>query len=369
MQAKADSLNAEAHRLLDEGDIRKALDKFEELTRMTPENPSAWRSKGTLLLQSGDAAGAVSAFRNAVKLAPDDPGHWVALGNAFQAAGNISKKNIAHREALALGARRTVEEFGLHHMLPQELSGSAGESLKAVLLGEPSQKAESVFLVALPKSAGRFIRDTLLEGMGLTPMTCSCGVFPGDVLIWERLPTFAAGGSIAHHHIPASPTNLWLLKRFGIKPVIHLRDPRAAVYSWMHHIVAAKCAADLPPANAYGPPDEYYRSETSWKIDWLIDNRLPQICDWIDGWVKAADANGYLVTEFGEVPDIQKLCGKIANYLNAAAPDQFPVLPKTMKHNFRSGKPDEWRSAFSPAQQEKATACIPPELMSRFGWQ
>lgn len=336
-------------------------------TKSRHNKAAHWCSDGDNFLLANQGNEAIDAFAQAVSLQPDNPQNWIGLGNSFQSVGNILARDSAHREALTLIAHDTADLNSLHHVIPEDIATKRGPQLLDWLLA-PNDHS-SVFIAALPKSGGRFLRDTLLLGLGYTPKTCSCELFPGDVLNWQRLPDFSAGGYVAHHHIPASATNLWLLKRFDIKPIVHFRDPRAAVYSWMHHIVAAKCPDDLPPANAYGPPSEYYQQTQTWRIDWLIENRLPQVCTWIAEWVQASDDNGFLITEYTEIPDIQSLCQKIATHLSIKGPTQYPELPKVKAHNFRSGDPKEWRNVFTAEQISRANTMVPKHLFERFGWE
>jgi hypothetical protein len=50
-------------------------------------------------------------------------------------------------------------------------------------------KLPSIFLAAIPKSGGSYINNTLLKGLNFSHYDVAVGVFPNDLIIWDRWPS------------------------------------------------------------------------------------------------------------------------------------------------------------------------------------
>jgi hypothetical protein len=229
----------------------------------------------------------------------------------------------------------------------------------------------SVLFNALPKSASTYCFEVLRRAGGYHESMISVGIFPGDVMSWRRYFAFTAGGHIAHHHLDASPVNLWLLRHRPVRLVLHLRDPRQTIVAWLHHLVRAG-VREVPPLTAASPPSEWFDQDEAAQLDWLIENHLPIFVGWIEKWVRAADAGGIalLFTTFEMmVQDPEAFFEKLAAYCGLEKPSiNIPDPQGDPLFQFRAGRVDEWRERLTAVQQQRVGEAVPADLLRRFGW-
>src|SRR5262249_60039065 len=98
---------------------------------------------------------------------------------------------------------------------------------------------------------------------------------------WAR--DYARGGACHSSHLQPTPENVARLKRCGIdKLIVHVRDPRQALLSLMHHVTPY-------PRGPEGPLDQ--------RIETAADDYLASI-RWIEGWLDAEDEIRILFSRF-----------------------------------------------------------------------
>jgi len=157
--------------------------------------------------------------------------------------------------------------------------------------------------------------------------------------------------------------------------VLHLRDPRQALLSWVHHLDWITGGDDESISVLYfapRTPPGYFQLSLSRKIDWQIDNYLPQLIDWTERWVDIADRGMIpsLITEHNDLRlNKRAFFDAIMAFHNFDLDYALPDLPMGMDEtHFRRADPTEWRAVFTPEQVARATAAIPQALQMRFGW-
>ena len=250
------------------------------------------------------------------------------------------------------------------------------DSSPAVLKSAAKATRPSILFNALPKSASSYCFEVLRRAGGLHDLGVSVGLFPFDRIAWQRYVCFARhGGFIAHHHIDASAVNLWLLRERPVRLVVHLRDPRQALLSWLHHLnrsappdgkVFTLTIASMPP--------NWFVLPISEQIDWLIDHHLPLFVDWIEAWVRAAESGDievYFSTFEDMVAEPRAFFSRLAKHcaLNEASlPDCFPDPRAERVFLFRRGLTNEWREVYSREQTRRVAQLVPPSLLQRFSW-
>src|SRR5262249_39241726 len=94
----------------------------------------------------------------------------------------------------------------------------------------------SILFTSIPKSGTVFTGQMLARGLGLELVRLTAGSFPRYLFDLPRLVQFCAGGMIATEHFDASPENLQLLEAFVDRWVVHIRDPRSVLLSWVHNL-------------------------------------------------------------------------------------------------------------------------------------
>lgn len=230
----------------------------------------------------------------------------------------------------------------------------------------------SILLNAVPKSAGSHINHLLLRSLAFEEIDIALGLFPGDIIDYARLDAFCAGNKVAHHHLDASDINRRYILLRDLKAVIHTRDPRASLLSWVHHLAPAGHPEKLPMLPLIAPPPAFFAADLPSQIDWAIEHHLDVFVAWHAGWVAAqAELPGRLLfTSYEDfTADHAAVVDAIADF-NEIPRDAVKLvdLPPNPGLNFRVGRVDEWRDVFTPDQQARSRARLPDDLMQRFGW-
>jgi len=214
-----------------------------------------------------------------------------------------------------------------------------------------NKKFPSILFNAIPKSAGQYINTTLLECLNFKHTDITVGTFPGDIIDYKRVSNFISVNTLAHHHLEANDINIWYLKKFNFKFVIHIRDPRACVYSWTHHINQATYKNKFLPHPIIAPKKNYFNMNIQSQIDWHLSNSFKYFVNFIERWVniKKKFSDKILITTYDNfISDEQKFYSDILNFYEIDKDIfKFKQLPKVKSNNFRSGKVDSWRKIFS----------------------
>lgn len=235
----------------------------------------------------------------------------------------------------------------------------------------------SILVVTVPKSGTVFTNLTLSRGLSLEPTSVSFGYFPHYLVDIPKLPSFAEGGKVASAHFDPSPVNLQSLTYFVKKWVVHVRDPRSVVLSWVHHmnrLYRDRGKGEYEHLFVYPtPPEAYYGWSFCHQVDWNIEHFLPSVVTWTRSWLATYDSRRYdiLLTSFSELArDELGYIHKILDfYAIPRGSFRRPHVEKTIQgSHFRAGLEDEWLIAFNADQAAKATAAIGQDLIERFSW-
>lgn len=235
--------------------------------------------------------------------------------------------------------------------------------------------APPVFLNTMPKSGSVFIMESLAKALDVPYVPVSPGYFPDDLLLLGAMRRLALGGAVTQCHCPPHATNIALMCAFSDRIVIHVRDPRQATLSWLHHVQTFQAQKDALVVLSPRLPEDYFDKDLAAQIDWQIDNHLPCVVQWLETWLKVAEGGKsgirILFSTYEDFHgDPRKFLEKILAFYDV--PDaryEIQGLEKTTGRNFRKGTIDEWREVFDPDQAERATAAIPDHMFERFGWR
>lgn len=232
----------------------------------------------------------------------------------------------------------------------------------------------SVLIVTIPKSGSVYMRTMLQNGLGLVPHILSNQYFPRDQLHLDAMSKFAEGGLCVSAHIDPSAENLQILDAFVPKWIVHFRDPRSVLLSWVHHVARYADEGRLvellrvTPA----PPRELHSLTFEKRVDWHIETFLPAVTQWMIDWLTVASRmpERIFMTEFATLKEReQEHVGLILDFFGIDRSCYRHRPPgKTMGVHFRTGSYDEWRNAFTPSQVKRVNEMIPPLLSDRFHW-
>ncbi len=251
---------------------------------------------------------------------------------------------------------------------------SAAKAISEASLGaRPREILPSILLNAMPKSSGAYIAKTLEVGLDFKPKLISPTIFPNQFIDYIRLDEFRTGNQIAHQQLEPAQENIWYLSNFFPKIIIHVRDVRSVLLSWLHHIGGATDPKQLWPNPRNAPPKHYYGKSLPWRIGWMIENNLQVWIAWIEGWLDLEQSVDFpiMVTQYENfVKNNRQFIEEILDFCEIPV-DRFvdPNLTPTAELHFRTGKIDEWREVFTEDQIRQASQSVPDRLYERFGWQ
>jgi hypothetical protein len=227
----------------------------------------------------------------------------------------------------------------------------------------------------MPKSGSVYVEKSLSKILGLRTMHLGNRYGLIDQIDIQNAHTFSRGGFVSQNHLAPSPENLQVLQHFKLRMVLHLRDPRQALLSWVHYLHYVSGSDDTSEELLYvtpRPPLGYFKFPLSRQIDWQIENYMPQLVQWVARWVEIADRSTIpiLITHQNDLRIAEKaFFDAILNFYQLDRDYALPNLARTMEEtHYRLADPMEWRQTFRPDQAAFATSLIPEFLSRRFGW-
>ncbi|MGH6792431.1 MAG: hypothetical protein ACRECF_06810 [Methyloceanibacter sp.] len=189
--------------------------------------------------------------------------------------------------------------------------------------------------------------------------------FPKSIFWRVMLADFQRGGMIAMAHYQGDKANLRQLGSYGItKVVVHTRDPRACLWSWLYYYRQR-------PDRFFPDPvarEAFFRQSDAEQLDYHIDHYFQNSLDWLTEWDAAIrdQAIEVLLTRYRDFADNEALFGRILDFYGIDA----EVVPRTVRHPVQVRLPrTEWRERMPPHINDRITAMIPDALWRRFGWQ
>jgi hypothetical protein len=228
----------------------------------------------------------------------------------------------------------------------------------------------------MPKSASVFITTWLARGLSASVRSISYGYFPFDTVDYSKAKQCARGNTISQEHLDASEMNQHILRQFIQKMVVHLRDPRQATLSWLHHLNRLHKIGNHDLLAFVYPklPEGYFQFGFDEQSQWQIEQHLPLLIRWCSQWVEAQQSWEDIEILFTRYEDFREdgeaFMARLLEFFEIPA-DRFDrrVRPeRSMAVHFRKGEADEWQTAFSSANVERANRQIPTDLAERFGW-
>jgi hypothetical protein len=247
------------------------------------------------------------------------------------------------------------------------------EQCRAIADGIPS-----ILLITLPKSGSVYTTTRLSKKLGAPQCRISLDLTPIDHVVPSWAESFARGGAVCQEHLDASPDNLEVLAASGVKKLqIHVRDPRQATISWIHHVeTMVDENSYLRDLSSPALPDDYDERSFSEKIDWHIDNHLPALAKWSAAWLAASSRDDLgIAMRFSLYEDFHHdqtaFFADLLEFFGVYGFDIRALSSRSLERNglhFRRGEVDEWRRVFSAEQCTRATDAIPKDLGTRFMW-
>ncbi|MFN0064603.1 MAG: sulfotransferase domain-containing protein [Chlamydiales bacterium] len=238
-----------------------------------------------------------------------------------------------------------------------------------------TKKAPSpIVITTLPKSGSMSIVKSLSRFFHIPQMQfATLGFLDGKI---EEIPfaEFVKKRAISQQHLPPLPANMERLERSVKKMVLHVRDPREALLSWVHHVDKLK-EGNVTHLLTNLPLD-YFSWSFSEKIDWQIDLHYKEEIEWLLAWkayIEAPHAINILITRYEDLRD-----HPLDFFKNIVS--FYGVNPKVFKEkylpeckpgfaHYRKGDSQEWRHTLTTEQQERVNNLLTPALLQFYGWE
>lgn len=245
----------------------------------------------------------------------------------------------------------------------------------------------NIILITAPKSGSSFLELTFKNNLKYRLGTIYSRYNFQTKRFSNNFPTFfKKNRTINKNHLMApinlQPQNnkpklaamdLKALRLYTNKVVVHVRDPRQLLLSQLHHIEVYPESMFI--ATEFRPT--YLQMTFDEKVAWGIDNLLPNIVAWLNGWKvtkeqedKKSRGMRILITSYEDIlQDEQALYTKILKFYGIKNPGVFKAPKKSEKVKFRKGDPNEYKAVFSREQLEQINAMIPDSLLTYYHWQ
>jgi hypothetical protein len=228
-------------------------------------------------------------------------------------------------------------------------------------------------LTSLPKSGTVYLQNWIQlmlthnasRASRSNVINIGASTFPKDILDLSKILDTLDKKGVGMGHFDCSLENIQVIEELKIPVIVHIRDPRSSLLSWIHH--SKKLIRDGREVellrNTPKPPILLFDETITKIIDWHLDNYLCGQCRWISEWEKYSSKNPLVqIKTFNELKDnplqyIASICEFIGTNEEKILQ---PPNPRDGIH-FRKGLIDEWKDVFSKSQKEKAD-----QVMSRF---
>jgi len=239
-----------------------------------------------------------------------------------------------------------------------------------------SVRLPPMLITTMPKSGTYYISKLLTQGLFINSRIVSHQYFPCDVIRQPELRVFAQGSAVSQDHFGAGKINLVHIAKHVDRMIVHVRDPRQAMLSYVHFLDTSQFrkTEEETLLFIYPPmPDDFYRRDLEARIDWAIENWLPLLIEWTEEWVAAAAALDRPLIKFTRYEDLvadrEQFVRDVLQFFGIPLARYAPPrIGFDDDIHFRKGEVAEWMTTFTPKQAAAATAKIPTELAKRFGW-
>ncbi|MEG5188103.1 tetratricopeptide repeat protein, partial [Microcoleus sp. ARI1-A4] len=393
------------------GQSQSALDTWKKAVALQPD---LGVSLGERLQSEGKPEDAIALYQHAIAVQPNQVEFYLKLGNIFREQKQLDAAIKSYQQALEIDPKLVEAHLQLGEVLGRKgeyeeavsccqralevdhnsaaaytclakvfiLYGNRNEALSCLYKSNQiksvnlidSGKVPGILLNTLAKSGSFYILEAIYKGLNINWMPISA---ESEVIKRADIGILASGMNATQEHLHPSSRNLCLISEVLDKLVVHVRDPRQATISWVHHLI--KTTREIKDVRSLLPAiptaENYFSWSLTEQISWQIESGyLPIAISFIEGWLNAeADPSFYPEILFTKYEDLaaepQAFFESILKFYKIEKfPFTFPEPPQQGKLHYRKGKADEWREVFTPEQAEKASSMIPQRLFDRFGW-
>ena len=230
-----------------------------------------------------------------------------------------------------------------------------------------------IFINSIEKAGSTFIEHSLARGLGLPMHNFNNGIFwPNREIDPGKLSRMLEDHGICKQHMFPTPHNLEQIENAFDRIIIHVRDPRQALLSWVHQIEDDRFKKKYISSGF--STEDYYQFSLHDKINWQIENHYGTLIDWFDQWLRVDQertiGTRIKFTSFENMISNQyDFFNEILDFYEIDRLRFIPPPPPSETVNFRKGLKDEWRAVFTKEQINLVDRLLPDRLVSVFDWE
>jgi len=283
------------------GDLSRAEAIYSGILDHDPENPDALHLSGKLALQKGDTHLAARLIKRAIDINPDAETYHDSLGSAMKALGALDAAAEHYRLALLLNHDFQPTRRNLALMLQQHVSDDELRDLfvattsKLGLVGDfrdlqsrlslARSRKRLIVIAAAPKTASTFLANLLAHLMGYRLVNlCYSFVHNEHDLYPPNLLANNSLGAVSQLHMKGTVPNANLMRFFGIKPIIMVRNFYDIVASLFDQLRDYDYARSGNHFSFAWTDAHFLELADSTKLDFIVDTMLPWYINFYVSW-------------------------------------------------------------------------------------
>ncbi|MEP4379707.1 MAG: hypothetical protein ABJ215_00665 [Alphaproteobacteria bacterium] len=151
----------------------------------------------------------------------------------------------------------------------------------------PSLHDSHIVIAGLPFSRSESLAEAMRDAAEFVPVELCNGYFPNDLLSTDAF--LQDRRCVAATYLDASPRNLDGLKLALAAVIVHVSDPRLIVARRTRLYFEDQGQSQIVEAGLSPPLQEGQFTNASELVDWQIENFVPLMADWIQGWIEFFD--------------------------------------------------------------------------------
>ncbi len=206
-----------------------------------------------------------------------------------------------------------------------------------------------VCIISLQKSGSSLVNSVLADALDI-PWCCVSYQYRDIELSW--LEWFSKGRTVSHDHLWPSTQSISDLLALVLRVAVHIRDPRAAVVSMIHHNKGAPTPEELE--------DAYMGHAVPWLDGWLtIEQEHPDRVRVFRYEDLLVDPIGYFrtLTDWFNIP---------VHFFPRIEEAMHAQMNNRHANNFRRGVADGWRDEMPVDLAERLWAQTPQRVKALF---
>ncbi|MFN0064604.1 MAG: sulfotransferase domain-containing protein [Chlamydiales bacterium] len=230
---------------------------------------------------------------------------------------------------------------------------------------------EPILITALPNSGGCSVERTLSHFFHAPIFQLSEDL--------DNFADFVKKRGLGRFSSHPSDHRLAIMQEHLRKMIVHVRDPRQILVSWVHHLEKLN-THQLHHEILKSPhplPEDYFAWNFHQKIDWQIEHFFKDSIAWLEAWLDFSDNQKVVdvkITSYDELHSAPLSFFKDVIAFYGKNPQKFKEehlskIAPGIHSRYRSINPQEWKSMLSPEQREYTTSLIPITLLTRFNWE